>query len=165
VRGIPGVVADRGARAARDGRRPERRRCRWDSRHARRRERIDRGFAARRDPSPSPHRGKRSRPPARIAAGQRAGDAVAAGSFFEPPSPSCVLLLLRSNRCLLHTAGRDRGPCAHRRRSKSWRRRGRRKLLRASFSFLCAAPPPIKLSRGTDSCALFLFSLYSCIDS
>jgi hypothetical protein len=36
VRGIPGVVADRGAGAARDGRRPERRRCRLDSRHARR---------------------------------------------------------------------------------------------------------------------------------
>jgi hypothetical protein len=36
VRGIPGVVADRGAGAARDGRQPERRRCRWDSRHARR---------------------------------------------------------------------------------------------------------------------------------
>jgi hypothetical protein len=38
VRGIPGMVADRGAGAARDGRRPERRRCRRDSRHARRRE-------------------------------------------------------------------------------------------------------------------------------
>jgi hypothetical protein len=37
VRGIPGVVADRGAGAARDGRRPERRRCRRDSRHALRR--------------------------------------------------------------------------------------------------------------------------------
>jgi hypothetical protein len=36
VRGIPGTVADRGAGAARDGRRPERRRCRRDSRHARR---------------------------------------------------------------------------------------------------------------------------------
>jgi hypothetical protein len=30
VRGIPGVVADRGAGAARDGRRPERRWCRRD---------------------------------------------------------------------------------------------------------------------------------------
>jgi hypothetical protein len=39
VRGIPGVVADRGAGATRDGRRPKRRRCRRDSRHARRRER------------------------------------------------------------------------------------------------------------------------------
>jgi hypothetical protein len=37
VRGIPGVVADRGAGVTRDGRRPERRRCRQDSRHARRR--------------------------------------------------------------------------------------------------------------------------------
>jgi hypothetical protein len=37
VRGIPGVVADRGAGATRNGRRPERRRCRRDSRHARRR--------------------------------------------------------------------------------------------------------------------------------
>jgi hypothetical protein len=36
VHGIPGVVADRGAGAACDGRRPERRRCRRDSRHARR---------------------------------------------------------------------------------------------------------------------------------
>jgi hypothetical protein len=36
VHGIPGVVADRGAGAARDERRPERRRCRVDSRHARR---------------------------------------------------------------------------------------------------------------------------------
>jgi hypothetical protein len=36
VRRIPGVVADRGAGAARDGRRPEHRRCRRDSRHARR---------------------------------------------------------------------------------------------------------------------------------
>jgi hypothetical protein len=36
VRGIPGVVADHGAGATRDGRRPERRRCRRDSRHARR---------------------------------------------------------------------------------------------------------------------------------
>jgi hypothetical protein len=36
VRAIPGVVADRGAGAARDGRWPERRRCRWDSRRARR---------------------------------------------------------------------------------------------------------------------------------
>jgi hypothetical protein len=38
VRGIPDVVADHGAGVARDGRRPERRRCRRDSRHARRRE-------------------------------------------------------------------------------------------------------------------------------
>jgi hypothetical protein len=44
VRGIPGVVADRGAGAARDGRRPECRRCRRDSRHARRGKRIDQGF-------------------------------------------------------------------------------------------------------------------------
>jgi hypothetical protein len=36
VRGIPGVVADRGAGAARDGRRPECERCRLDSRHAHR---------------------------------------------------------------------------------------------------------------------------------
>jgi hypothetical protein len=35
VRGIPGVVVDRGAGVRRDGRRPERRRCRRDSRHAR----------------------------------------------------------------------------------------------------------------------------------
>jgi hypothetical protein len=39
MRGIPGVVANRGAGATRDGRRPERRRCRRDSRHAHRRER------------------------------------------------------------------------------------------------------------------------------
>jgi hypothetical protein len=38
VRGIPGVVADRGAGATRDGQRPERRQCRRDLRHARRRE-------------------------------------------------------------------------------------------------------------------------------
>jgi hypothetical protein len=38
VRGIPGVVADRGAGTARDGRQPERKRCRWDSRHVRRTE-------------------------------------------------------------------------------------------------------------------------------
>jgi hypothetical protein len=38
VHGIPGVVADRGAGATHDGRRPERRRCRRDSQHARRRE-------------------------------------------------------------------------------------------------------------------------------
>jgi hypothetical protein len=44
LRGIPGVVADRGAGAARDGRRPERRRCRRDSRHARRREKNCPGF-------------------------------------------------------------------------------------------------------------------------
>jgi hypothetical protein len=44
VRGIPGVVADRGAGATRDGRRPERRRCRRDSRHARRRDRNRPGF-------------------------------------------------------------------------------------------------------------------------
>jgi hypothetical protein len=44
VRGIPGVVADRCAGATRDGRRPERRRCRRDSRHARRRERNRPGF-------------------------------------------------------------------------------------------------------------------------
>jgi hypothetical protein len=44
VRGIPGVVADRGAGATRDGRRPERMRCRRDSRHARRRERNRPGF-------------------------------------------------------------------------------------------------------------------------
>jgi hypothetical protein len=44
VRGIPGVVADRGAGATRDGQRPERRRCRRNSRHARRREGIERGF-------------------------------------------------------------------------------------------------------------------------
>jgi hypothetical protein len=44
VRGIPGVVADRGAGAARDGRRPERRRCRRDSRHARRGEKNQPGF-------------------------------------------------------------------------------------------------------------------------
>jgi hypothetical protein len=36
VRGIPGVVADRGAGAAYDGRRPECGRCRLDLRHARR---------------------------------------------------------------------------------------------------------------------------------
>jgi hypothetical protein len=36
VRGIPSVVADRGAGAARDGRQPECGRCRRDSRHARR---------------------------------------------------------------------------------------------------------------------------------
>jgi hypothetical protein len=36
VRGIPDTVADCGAGAARDGRRPERRRCRRDSRYARR---------------------------------------------------------------------------------------------------------------------------------
>jgi hypothetical protein len=35
VRGIPGTVADRGAGAARGGRRPECGRCRLDSRHAR----------------------------------------------------------------------------------------------------------------------------------
>jgi hypothetical protein len=35
VHGIPGVVANRGAGAVRDGRRPERRRCRRDSRHVR----------------------------------------------------------------------------------------------------------------------------------
>jgi hypothetical protein len=39
-----GVVADRGAGATRDGRRPERRRCRRDSWHARRRERNRPGF-------------------------------------------------------------------------------------------------------------------------
>jgi hypothetical protein len=44
VRGIPGVVADRGAGATRNGRRPERRRCWRDSRHARRRERNRSGF-------------------------------------------------------------------------------------------------------------------------
>jgi hypothetical protein len=37
VRGIPDVVADRGAGATHDGRRPKRRRCRRDLRHARRR--------------------------------------------------------------------------------------------------------------------------------
>jgi hypothetical protein len=36
VRGIPGVVDNRGAGAARDGRWPECGRCRRDSRHARR---------------------------------------------------------------------------------------------------------------------------------
>jgi hypothetical protein len=35
VCGIPGVVADRGVGVTCDGRRPERRRCRQDSRHAR----------------------------------------------------------------------------------------------------------------------------------
>jgi hypothetical protein len=44
VRGIPGVVADRGAGVTRDGRRRERRRCRRNSRHARRRKGIGRGF-------------------------------------------------------------------------------------------------------------------------
>jgi hypothetical protein len=44
VCGIPGVVADRGAGVSRDGRRPERRRCQRDSRHARRRERNRPGF-------------------------------------------------------------------------------------------------------------------------
>jgi hypothetical protein len=44
VRRIPGVVADRGAEVTHDGRRPERRRCRRDSRHARRRKGIGRGF-------------------------------------------------------------------------------------------------------------------------
>jgi hypothetical protein len=44
VRGIPGMVADHGAGATRDGRRLERRRCRRDSRHARRRERNRPGF-------------------------------------------------------------------------------------------------------------------------
>jgi hypothetical protein len=43
-RGIPGVVADRGAGATRDVRRPERGRCRRDSRHARRGEKNRRGF-------------------------------------------------------------------------------------------------------------------------
>jgi hypothetical protein len=41
VHGIPGVVADCGDGATRDGRRPE---CRRDSRHARRGKRIDRDF-------------------------------------------------------------------------------------------------------------------------
>jgi hypothetical protein len=44
VRGIPGVVADRGAGVTRDVRQPEHRRCRRDSRHARRGKGIDRGF-------------------------------------------------------------------------------------------------------------------------
>jgi hypothetical protein len=45
VRRIPGVVADRGAGAVRDGRRPECRRCRRDSQHARReRETVTRVF-------------------------------------------------------------------------------------------------------------------------
>jgi hypothetical protein len=45
VREIPGVVAGRGAGAARDGRCPGRRRCRRDSRYARRRgERERSGF-------------------------------------------------------------------------------------------------------------------------
>jgi hypothetical protein len=46
VRGIPGVVADRGAGAARDGRCPGRGWCRRDSRHARRggEREDDRGF-------------------------------------------------------------------------------------------------------------------------
>jgi hypothetical protein len=48
VRGIPGVVADRGAGAARDGRWPGCGRCRRDSWHARRRGETegedDRGF-------------------------------------------------------------------------------------------------------------------------
>jgi hypothetical protein len=43
VRGILSVVADRGAGATHDRRRPERRRCQRDSRHARRGERINRG--------------------------------------------------------------------------------------------------------------------------
>jgi hypothetical protein len=44
VRGIPGVVADRGAGTARDGRWPECGRCRRDSRHAHQRgERERRG--------------------------------------------------------------------------------------------------------------------------
>jgi hypothetical protein len=38
VREIPGVVPDRGAGAACDGRRPKRRRCRRDSWYARQRE-------------------------------------------------------------------------------------------------------------------------------
>jgi hypothetical protein len=45
VRGIPGVVADRGAGTACDGRCPGRRRCRRDSQYARRRgERERPGF-------------------------------------------------------------------------------------------------------------------------
>jgi hypothetical protein len=46
VRGIPDVVADSGAGAACVGRQPECRRCRRDSRHARRRgeRENDRGF-------------------------------------------------------------------------------------------------------------------------
>jgi hypothetical protein len=44
VRGIPSVVADRGVGATRDGQRPERRRCRRDSRHERRREKNGPGF-------------------------------------------------------------------------------------------------------------------------
>jgi hypothetical protein len=46
VRGIPSVVADRGAGATRDGRWPGCGRCRRDSRHARRRgeRENDRGF-------------------------------------------------------------------------------------------------------------------------
>jgi hypothetical protein len=44
VRGIPGVVADRGAGATRDERWPERRRCRRDSRHTHRGKGIDQGF-------------------------------------------------------------------------------------------------------------------------
>jgi hypothetical protein len=44
VRGIPGVVADRGAGATGDGRRPERRQCQQDSRHAHRGEKNRPGF-------------------------------------------------------------------------------------------------------------------------
>jgi hypothetical protein len=44
VRRIPCVVADSGARVTRDGQRPERRRCRRDSRHARRGEKNRPGF-------------------------------------------------------------------------------------------------------------------------
>jgi hypothetical protein len=44
VRRIPAVVADRGAGAARDWRWPKGRRCRRDSRHARRGEKNRPGF-------------------------------------------------------------------------------------------------------------------------